>query len=301
VNRVRLCTGTLSSHAPLPAPAVGVSRRRLDGLMLDLAQDAGTGIEWGVKASRLDAGQLILQDGTHVNADSLFIATGKHELRGLGRALTPSPVLGLRVRLAPHPSLLRQVGDTIELHLFEGGYAGLILQEDGAANLCMALDKRLLSAAGGDPARFIRALGDRHPILGERLAFISEAPSVLAIAAIPYGWIAQSSEPGLFRLGDQAACIPSLAGEGVGLALASGVRAAEAWSRGGPGAAPAYQRDFAAACKRPVALAKLLWRWGERPFLAPAMIKAVGLAPSLARLAAQLTRIAPRIAPRIEH
>ena len=151
------------------------------------------------------------------------------------------PTLGLRVRLPAHPTLDRLVGDAIELHLFDRGYAGLVRQEDGSANLCLAVHRSRLAEAG-DPATLLAALARECPPLGERLAFGHGDAD--AVANVPYGWRAADTGPGLFRLGDQAAVIPSLAGEGMGIAIASGVRAAGAYLADGAGACCRYQRAF---------------------------------------------------------
>ncbi len=294
VSRVRLFSGTSSSSAALPAGAIGISRRRLDSLLVAQAEQSGAAIERGIAARSLDpGGGVTLKDGGKLTADALFIATGKHDLRGLGRARDESPTLGLRLRLPADPGLTRLIGDAIELHLFEHGYAGLLLQEDGSANLCMAVRKDRLAAAGGDPQALLALLGAELPHLAERLAYGASSCKIDAIAAVPYGWIGGETVSGIFRLGDQAACIPSLAGEGNGLALASGMRAAKAWIAGGSAAAPAYQRAFAKSAARPVGIAKMLWHGAENARANPLMVAATRFIPGAARLAAHLTRIDP--------
>ena len=292
IDTVRLFSGARRATAPLPSAAISISRQRLDTLLLDQACAHGAALERGVVVRSIsDNGGLMLRDGTTLSSESVFVATGKHDVRGLGRARTGSPTLGLRVRLPASAALHKLIGSAVELHLFPGGYAGLALQEDGSANLCLAVRKDELSAAEGSPRDLLTLLGRENAALGERLAFAASNAPIDAIAAIPYGWICAETQKGLFRLGDQAACIPSLAGEGNGLALASGVRAARAWIEGGAEAALAYQRDFAAAAGRPVGVAKRLWQSAESPRLAPWMVRSVALFPPLARLAASLTRI----------
>jgi menaquinone-9 beta-reductase len=292
VTQVRLFSRKSSASAALPGGAIGISRRRLDGLLINQAAQEGAQIECGVAVRALESdGQIILKDGTNLAPESVFIATGKYDLRGLGRARDEAPTLGLRVRLAAHPGLTRLVGNAIELHLFDHGYAGLLLQEDGSANLCMAVRKDRLALAGGDPRTLLSALGGELPQLAERLAYMDGDSKVDAIAAVPYGWIGGDTSEGIFRLGDQAACIPSLAGEGNGLALASGVRAANAWISGGAQASPSFQRAFAKSAARPVGVAKMLWHSAENPRLNPFLVAATRMIPGVARLAAQLTRI----------
>ena len=95
----------------------------------------------------------------------------------------------------------------------------------------------------------------------------------------------------MFRLGDQAAVIASLAGDGIAIALTSGEAAARSYLSGGAGMSPGYQRSFSARAARPVAMAEALRHAAERRFARGAMLSVMRLAPSLARLSARLTRI----------
>jgi menaquinone-9 beta-reductase len=292
VGEVLVSSGSRTAIAPLPGGAVGVSRQRLDTLLLDAAAAQGVAIDRGVAVREVVDDHLIhLTGGDVIAAQSIFLATGKHELRGLARpkSAAHNAAVGLRIRLHATPALQKLIGDRIELHLFDGGYGGFMIQEEGTANLCFAVRKDRLTAAGGDPKRLIAEIGLENPVLGDRLAHWSGGDTVDAIGAVPYGWRAQDTIPGVFRLGDQAAVIPSLAGEGNGIALASGVAAAKAWLSGT--SAPVFQRDFAKRTARPVTTARLLWEAGERPAIAGMATAALGALPVMAGLLARLTRI----------
>lgn len=291
VSRLRLFTPKHRAEAPLPGGAIGVSRHQLDTLLQARAVALGVGFERGVTARQWDSGRLMLADGAVLTPGTLFLATGKHDLRGIGRDRAGEPTLGLRLRLAPHPALSAMLGDAIELHLFEGGYAGIVLQEDGSANCCLAVRKARL-AAEQEPQALIAAIGREVPALGERLAFAAPGAAIDAIAAIPYGWIARQSIPGLFRLGDQAASIPSLAGEGIGIALASGDSAARHWLSNGDIAGD-WQSRFASRANQPVSRAMRLWHWSERPAAADFGTRLVQAMPFLGRIAAHATRLPP--------
>lgn len=281
IGHVRIFAGMRQAQAPLPAGATGLSRYALDTALLLRAKAEGAGVE-----------TVAVRNADAIEAESVFLATGKHELRGLARPKAEGdPALGLRVRIGPHPRLTALIGGTIELHLFDRGYAGLLLQEDGRANLCLAVRKSRLTEAGGSPELLLRQWGADCPALGERLSFADAFPETQAIAAVPYGWRATTTAPGLFRLGDQAACIPSLAGEGIGIAIASGIAAADAWVQGGADAAPAFQRDFARRAHRPVSVAKWLWERGETPWTAALATQLFRAAPRMAQLFAHATRI----------
>ncbi len=296
VTRVRLFAGRRHSETPLPALAMGVSRRRLDGALQAAARESGAALERGVHATALDDGSVQTRDGAVLGAPALFLAAGKHGFRGFPRDPEPwqraDPVMGLRLRLPPNPALDRLVDDAVELHLFDRGYAGLVRQEDGSANLCLAAHKSRLDAVGGDPAALLRALGDAHPRLGERLAFADGSHGIDAIGHVPYGWRTRDTAPGLFRLGDQAGVIPSLAGEGMGLAFASAAAAVAAWHHGGASAAPGFQRSLSARMARPFAIANRVWRAGESSRTAGGLTLLASWVPPLVRWAMHATRIA---------
>lgn len=298
VRRVRLFAGQRWSETALPGEAMGVSRRRLDGALQAAAVVAGAGLERGIHATALEGGAVQMRDGAMLAAPSIFLAAGKHGFRGFAREPAAwqraDPVMGLRLRLPAHPALDRLIGDAVELHLFDRGYAGLVRQEDGSGNLCLAVHRSRLNGAGGDPATLLHMLGDGLPHLGERLTFADWGRAVDAIGHVPYGWRAAETAPGLFRLGDQAGVIPSLAGEGMGLALASAGAAVAAWRHGGGDAAPAYQKRLAAAITRPFALANLIWRLGENRRTATAMTGMASRFPSVVRMMSEATRIEPR-------
>src|SRR5690606_40788963 len=96
--------------------------------------------------------------------NGLFFATGKHDLRGAGRPRSASDAtLGLRLRLPRSASRLGSLADTIELHLFERGYAGLVLQEDGTTNVCLAVRTSMLAGGGGDPRHLVARLARNNP------------------------------------------------------------------------------------------------------------------------------------------
>ena len=104
-------------------------------------------------------------------------------------------------------------------------------------------------------------------------------------------WCARKPD-GLWRLGDQAAVIPSFAGEGMSIALHSARRAAQGLIAGASGAA--FQAGLAADLRGQVRLATALSRMMVRPGvqrLAPLV------APALVPWLGPATRLKPRDAP----
>lgn len=289
IDRLRVFAGHATAEAPLPHKALGVSRQQLDSLLLARAEAAGAGIERGVIVREWRDGTVETADSASLTPETLFLASGKHDIRGLARPRQEpgSQTLGIRVRLAAHPALTMLVGGAVELHMFERGYCGVELQEGGRGNLCLAVRKSRLADYAGDPEALLAAWAAESPAFGERLAFREQGCD--AIGAVPYGWIAHETSPGVFRLGDQSAVIPSLSGEGNGIALASGILAANGWLAGEP--AGRFQSRLAKATTRPIGIARWLWHWGERKDTARLIAGGVRFAPWLAGRFAEWTRI----------
>jgi flavin-dependent dehydrogenase len=290
IRRLRLVSAERTVEVPLPRLAAGLSRRTLDEALLAAARRAGATVLRGrtVRAADLAERRIRLDDEAGMAGEALVLATGKHELRGSARPIDISTrPLGLRVSLDPGQGLRNSLDGMIELHLYDGGYAGLLLQEDGTVNLCLSASREQLKEAGGiEP--LVERLSGELPAFGERLVQ-GEAGAWTAVSGVPYGWRAAGTVEGVYRVGDQAAVIASLAGDGVAIALESGIAAARAIAGGVPAAD--YQRDWSRRARRPIGLAEVLRRSAENPMARQAMMGLLGWFPSLAPLAAKLTRI----------
>ncbi|HEX4738087.1 MAG TPA: FAD-dependent monooxygenase [Allosphingosinicella sp.] len=290
ISRIRLVSADDQAEAALPRAAAGLSRRTLDAVLLTAAEAAGARVRRGEAVRSADLGRrcVRIDGGEELEGDALLLATGKHELRGAARPRdTSADPIGLRTSLTPSPELERSLSGVIELHLFDGGYAGLLLQEDGKANLCLSAARPRLKAAGGIE-KLIAELAHELPMLAERLRD-GQPGEWSAVSGVPYGWRAATTTSGIYRVGDQAVVIASLAGDGIAIALTSGKAAAEAIAD--EQEAEDYQRAFSRQARRPIEAAEAL-RWAaEHP--APRRI-AMGVlkrAPRLTGLAALLTRI----------
>jgi flavin-dependent dehydrogenase len=290
VARLRLCAGEREAVVRLPFAAAGLPRRVLDEQLLALAEARGAEVRRG----RPVLGLARAEDGWTAGeerAPAVFLATGKHDLRGLGRPGARRN-LGLRLHIAAGPALRGRLAGIIELVLLPGGYAGLQSVGEGIVNLC------LLAEDGGVPARadwpaIAAHLAARSPGLREALAgAVPLDPRPAAVARIPYGFVHRPAEAraGLLRIGDQAAVIPSFTGDGMAIALSSARVAADAFLAGGPAAAGAAQAAIARQVRRPMRLAAVLGTLlahGGR-----AAVECSRLAPALAAMAARGTRLA---------
>ena len=291
VDKLRVFAGDRMAEIPLPQAALGLSRHTLDTALRASAKTNGAEfVQDTIGELRENCAVSRMKEWT---AESIFLATGKRDLRGAKRPpASADPALGLRLRLPSTPRRTELLAGAIELHLFNGGYAGIVLQEGGSANICLALRKSALARAGNSRTGLLSSLAENSSAFAERLEEDWRDLRIDTISAVPYGWIARTTTPGLFRLGDQAAVIPSLAGEGIGIALASGQLAAQHWLQGGSGAAPRYQRAFAAAARPPVRWGRTIRHLIESPLGARLAVLGAKFAPTLVTALAEHTRIA---------
>jgi flavin-dependent dehydrogenase len=290
INRVRLVRGNRVAEAALPFPAIGLSRRILDAALLRAAEATGAIVCTGQTVRRLtrDGGTWSVQTDTLRTAGTVFLATGKHDLRNAPRTHTTRDAVGMKTYLALAPGPARILRNATELTLFPGGYAGMQHVEDGQTVLCIAVRRAAFHAYGGTWPSLLTSVRRSSPRF---TALLDGARALLlrplAVAAIPYGYCA---EPGdLFRLGDQAAVIPSLTGDGIAIALHSGQQAAESWLAG---LSPQdYQRALTRTLSPQMRLAGLL-HWGGTNHLAQTAAHPVlRRFPNLLRWAAGRTRL----------
>jgi flavin-dependent dehydrogenase len=296
VRAVRLAAGGEAAQAPLPFPAFSLSRLRLDGALLELARAGGVTVLRGCRVRSLEPsphGWTAARDGgPPLEARSGFLATGKHDLRGHRRPAGLQPdLVAFKMHWRLAPAQLAALGERVELYLFPGGYAGLEPIEDGIANLALLVRRSALPEAPAWPA-VLDAMRRACPSLDGRLEGAEALwPKPLAIAAIPYGHVRAASD-GLWRLGDQAAVIPSFAGDGLAIALHSAHAAADAYLAGVD--ADVFQRRLARDLKGQVTGATLLSQALVRPWAQGVIAAAARLQPRLLTAAATRTRISQK-------
>lgn len=298
ISRLRLVQRRRVIETALPFSAMALSRRALDEALLQRASALGATVHRGQAVREIaPAGnalrvRLADPDARTLVTDSVFLATGKHDLRGAARPAQKGGPIGLKTYLRLAPDQQTELGGHVELVLFRGGYIGLQSVEDSAVTLCAVVERDRFTAAGNSWQELLHQLSADCPHLDARLEgalALRERPQ--AVAGIPYGYLhrsASSDLPHLFRLGDQACVIPSCTGDGVAIALHSAAMAAEAWCAGLDAAA--HHRRLAASLRQQMRLAGALHRLCLGP--AQSWIAALGqCAPVLLRQAAAWTRL----------
>jgi flavin-dependent dehydrogenase len=292
ITRVALWSGRRHAAAILPFAALSLSRRVLDAALLDVAASAGVDVQRGVAVRGL-SGQTVHTSAGDARGSAILLASGKHDVRGLPRPPGPDEI-GLKMYFAA-PSLHRQLAGTVRVVFFDGGYAGLQPVEGGRLNLCLLVDGAQYRAGGDWPALLahllrepgLAALADAQPLL----------PRPLAISRVPYGHLARAAPGNLWRLGDQAAVIPSFCGDGMAIALESGRLAAQMLVEGARAAD--FQSALFARTHRPVRLAMAALAVARHPIGRLAAMAGLSALPGGLALLARLTRVVepPALAP----
>ena len=293
VSTLRLTRGARTTEQLLPFPAMSLTRRVLDEALLTRAAQAGVTVRRGVSVDSLVRQQDSLwrattADGDCFNAAAAFLATGKHDLRGHCRPMKSSltrhaGLLAFNAYFRVPSTQAQLLQEAIEVYLFRHGYCGLQLVEDGTANLGLLIERKHFTTW----PELLQDICRQVPLLSERLgAAVQTLVKPLALSHIPYGFRRPNTVEDLWVVGDQAAVIPSFSGDGMAIALHSGVQAARLFLAGG--SAQQYQAKLFHQLSLPVSLATVVSRVLVG---APALAAMVRRVPGVVAQVASNTRI----------
>ena len=293
IRLVRLSSKRRVVETALPFTALSLSRFALDAALLSVAEQRGCKVQRGVFVEQLTAHDNLwcahLRGGEILSAHTVFLANGKHDIRGWDRTRTgQSDLVGFKLHWRLAPDQTAALRECIEIFLFSGGYGGLSLVETDVANLCLVVRRARLRRTGGWPELLASILDDNQHMQQRLQGAKALWDRPLAISSIPYGYLA-GRPGGLWCVGDQAAVIPSFTGDGMSIALHSAALATEMYLSGE--SADQYDRRLHAQLGRGMRLATWLSRavvTGAGRRLAPF---GLSLFPNAMRWIAASTRI----------
>ncbi len=295
IDSVRLAAAGRAAEAPLPFPAASLTRKALDTALIAEAIAAGVRVERGRSVQSLgrttsNVWQATLDDGTTCEAATVFLATGKHDLRGYTRPEDPERWIAFKMYFRLTHAQASELGRASELMLYPGGYGGIQPVEGGIANLCWVVQQRHLARVGNRWENSLAKMQRDCPHLAMRLAGAEPVlAKPIAITHIPYGYIRRTTENGLYCIGDQAAVIPSFTGDGISIALHTARCGVAAYLAGEP--APIFQARLRSALRAQMRLAEFAADGLNNSLSRAVLPFCLRVWPGVMRLTARLTRV----------
>jgi menaquinone-9 beta-reductase len=226
-----LTAGRRQTRHKLPAPGWGVSRWVLDHLLWDHAVRSGVATRERCTVEQVTGDfqrgfSLTLQQAglssTHIQARAVLCAAGR-QWQPRGQQRTPhyrgrSRFVGLKAHIQGVP-----LDRHVELHTIRHGYCGMVEVADGLTNLCCWVEAEVLRRAGGTPHRFLVSALRENSHLCLRLQSVEQGGISWTTTSFTYGRTVAPVVSELWNIGDCAAMVAPLTGDGMGM----GLRAAE--------------------------------------------------------------------------
>lgn len=218
--------------------ASGLSRYRLDALLLERAREAGVEVREGahVRDVILARGQVLgveatIDGGREELLAALTIgADGRHGIVSRALGLDAAPRWPRRTGLVAHYRGVTGLGQWGEMHVTQRGYAGLAPLEDGLTNVALVVDSTEVARRPGTLDDFFREGLEEIPGLGERLAIAERVGSIRGV-----GPMARRARrvcgDGFLLVGDAANFLDPFTGDGIHEALRGALLAAPVASR----------------------------------------------------------------------
>ena len=303
--------GTL--EIPLPEPALGVSRHALDAALQQAAREAGATVRTGCLVAEIREQDGCFQaelgaDKEPVRARTVIGAWGRTpQWPVLNTAGAPEKKasrgrVGVKAHWAAAVDAAARAAGTpaVDLYFFRGGYVGIADVGGGKLNVAALFAEPAHGSGPGkaDLARIVARAAEKVPVLRQRLAGASLVPGTFAGAfpVIPRRSV-RAWYGGLPLVGDAAAVIHPLCGDGIAMAL-----------RGAELCAPLadlhlrriisreeWRRSYTAQLERSLAPA-LRWgdrlaRWMDKPWAAASLLRTGTHFPGAAAHLFRLTRV----------
>ena len=310
IGRLLLTTASGKKVAvDLPEEALGISRFVLDDALVRCAEDAGATIltrhevdsiggcvddGFVLSARPVDAAATTMDAGIGIAASIVIGAWGRRSK--LDRVLRPEVLQTSEwVAFKGHYTGV-DIGNHIEMHAFPGGYCGMSHVEGGVLNACWILRTQTLrDAVDVKPGHGL----DASAFQGVERAFLPNRALVcrfaemspvfdrpLSVSQLRFDALAPCTGE-ILLVGDAAGMIAPICGDGMSMALMSGIHVARRlgeWFAGAT-AMPEIRRTYAAAWRQGFRRRMQIGRFAHRLLTSP----------RLANVATQFARATPSL------
>ncbi len=292
---------------PIPGEAWGLSRYAMDEALHLAAQRAGAHLHMATTVTQVELSgtgkgyRVRMRQGSEVSqihARAVITAWGANGRVALGAERPKTSTNDAYIGVKSHYTGLT-MEPVIEMYFFRGGYLGLCPIEDGKVNAAALLDRNEFAKAGKSVLSILEAAAERNRKLEQRLAAAVPIAGTQAAIAPVHLQRKPASWDMLPRIGDAAAMIAPLCGDGMSMALRSAALCAplaDDYLRGNLSLSD-WERQFTGSIHREFAGPL---RWGgfmqwliRKPAIAQLLPGAARIAPVLANGIVRATRLKP--------
>jgi len=223
----------LADFAASNERAIGLSRYRLDALLLERARAAGAEVRDGawVRDVVVERGRVrgveVTADGTRQTlwAPLTIGADGRHGVVSRALALDVPLRWPRRTGLVAHYRGVTGLDRWGELHVTRHGYAGLAPLEDGLTNVAFVTDSAIISGRDDSLETFFADGLARIPAVAEKLAVAERVGAIRGVGPMARR-ARRVSGDGFLLVGDAASFLDPFTGEGITDALRGALLAA---------------------------------------------------------------------------
>lgn len=248
-------------------PALGLSRARMDELLLARAHAAGARVYQRTRAieaiendgrvlgviARSSEGIKPLRAGLIIDATGRRRALARKLERGSGPPRRSPSLIAFKAHLRS----ARPADATCEIYFYRGGYGGLSFVEDGLCNLCFIVGAGDVRARAGSAERLVRELVCANQRAARTLSSAEPVTPWASASIERFGPAALAPSENLLVIGDAASFIDPFTGSGILLALENSALLArvisDRWRNGARNweeLASAYERAYRARFSR---------------------------------------------------
>ena len=231
INGFALTARGRETRHKLSLPGYGVSRWLLDQILWGHAQQAGVTTQERCTVTQVtgDFRQgfclTVQQAGSAsppIRARAILCAAGR---QWQAHGQTSTPVGSEKSRFVGFKAHFQGVclDRRVELHTIRHGYCGMVEVTGGVTNICCWMQAQALRRAGGTPHRVLSSAVAENSVLRLRLQRAEQVDASWTTTSFTYGRPAVPVVSGIWNIGDCAAMVAPLTGDGMGM----GLRAAE--------------------------------------------------------------------------
>jgi len=272
IKSARIYFGSKAASMPVSPSARSIPRFELDSALVEAARKAGAVVRENSAVRQVLPGKLftVTMEEATLKARAVVNATGRWSHLTRFKASSKQKWIGLKAHFteASPPA-------SVDLYFFDSGYCGVQPVNDSTVNACAMVD--------ADRATSLEQVFAMHPALWRRSRDWEQQFATVTTSALHFRR-PQTEDRGMLLAGDSAGFIDPFVGDGISLALHSGVLAAESLAPllAGRSSLADVHRDYGAGYRKKLAPALRNAARLRRVLSAPAWLQSglVGIAGS---------------------